>query len=191
MKNKKTWLIIGVIAVVAIVVGCVVAYKISENNLRESEKDLQETIDKFGWVEKETVDVMVGKFNAQVVDNSTLNPASSEYLTVIDEMYNYGLVEGIYLYIAPLEYKGDSSTEIVDYMNIYVHKSSEYADDLLEYTKYLIKANNEEITDAEIDELINKAKETPDKYANIGKGISVGYVEDEETYQYSVRRIYK
>lgn len=191
MKNKKVITIIGIVVVIAIVAVCLIVERNAERNLREAEKDLQETQEKYGWVEKETVDILVGKFNAQVVDNSSLNPASTDYLTVSDGTYSYGLITGIWLFIDPVEYKEDSSTEIVDYMTLYVKKSSEYADDSLEYAKHLIKANNSEITDTEIDELIKKAKATPDKYANNGKGLSVGYVEDEETYQYSVRRIYK
>ena len=191
MDKKKILTICGVILAIVIVVGCVIAYQLSKQELEDSERDLQETYEKYGWVEKETVDVLVGKFNAQVVDNSSLNPASADYLTIEDGIYRYGLITGIGLFIEPLEYKEDSSIEIVDYMNILVYKSSEFADDSLEYVKYLIKANNNEITDAEVEELINKAKATPDEYANNGKGISVGYIEDEETYQYSIKRLYK
>lgn len=195
MKNKKMWTIIGVVAVIAIVVGCVVWYKTAENNFKEAEKDLQETIDKYGFVEEEYVDILVGKFNAEVVDNSSLNPASSDYMKNVDGTYSYGLISGIWLFVDPIEYKNDASKEIVDYMTIYVKKSSEYTNDGLEYVKHLIKANNSEITDAEIDNLMKDAKDKAlaggDDIAYNGSGIMVGYVEDDESFQYQVHRFYE
>lgn len=193
MDKKKILTICGVVLVIAVVAICIVISQSAKQDLEDAQNDLQETYEKYGWVEKETVDVLVGKFNAQVVDNSSLNPASSDYSTISDGTYSYGLITGIWLFVEPEEFKNDSSTEMVDYMTIYVKKSSEYANDSLEYAKYLIKANNSEITDTEIDTLIKEAKEkaASGTTANNGKGISVGYVEDDESYQYQVKRLYK
>lgn len=164
-----------------------------KSDLEEAEKDLQETQEKYGWVEKESVDTLVAKFNTEVVDNSSLNPASTDYLTENNNQYWYGLIEGIYLVVIPEEYTGDKKTEIVDNMILYVDKSSQYESDAIEYTKHLIKANNSEITDTEIDTLLSDAKNksTSGKTANNGKGISIGYVVEEEAYQYQVIRLYK
>ena len=164
-----------------------------ESELEKAQDDLQKTHEKYGWVEEETVDVLVGKFNAQIVDNSSLNPASDDFLTVGENQYWYGLIEGIYLVVEPEEFKNDKTTEIVDYMILSVDKSSQYADDALEYVKYLIKANNNEITDEEIYTLIANSKELSSSKtsANNGKGISVGYIEDDENYEYQVIRLYK
>ena len=159
----------------------------------EINKDLQEVQDKYGWVEKEIVDVLVAKFNTEVVDNSSLNPASIDYLTESNNQYWYGLIDGIYLVVVPEKYVGDKTTEIVNYMLLYVDKTSEYKSDASSYVKYLIKANNSQITDSEIDTLLDEArnKSNSGKAANNGKGISIGYTENDEVYQYQVLRLYK
>lgn len=159
----------------------------------ETKKDSQKTQENYGFVEKETVDVLVAKFNTEVVDNSSLNPASTDYLTESDNQYWYGLIEGVYLVVVPEKYTGDKTTEIVDYMLLYVNKGSEHESDAISYTKYLIKANNSQITDSEIDTLLEdaKTKSGSGKGANNGKGISVGYAENDEAYQYQVLRLYK
>lgn len=195
MNNKKILTICGVIFVAVVIVVCLLVSNSSKQNLEDAKNDLQESYEKYGWVEKETVDVLVSKFNTQVMDNSSdsLNPASTDYLTTGEDSYWYGLITGIYLVVVPEEFKNDKTTEIVDNMTIYVEKSSEYANDSLKYVKHLIKANNSEITDIEIDTLIKEANEKSSlkESAYNGKGITVSYSEDDETYQYQVNRMYK
>ena len=164
-----------------------------KSNLEENKKELQESQEKYGFVEKETVDVLVAKFNTEVVDNSSLNPASTDYLTVSDNQYWYGLIDGIYLVVVSEKYTGDKASEIVNYTLLYVEKNSKYESDAISYIKYLIKANNSEISDTEIETLLNdvKTKTNSGKTANNGKGISIGYTEKDDTYQYQVLRLYK
>lgn len=156
-------------------------------------KDPQKIQEKYGQVEKETVDVLVAKFNTEVVDNSDLNPASIDYLTEDNNQYWYGLIEDIYLVVVPEKYTGDKTTDIVDYMLIYVDKTTSYESNVIPYTKYLIKANSNEITDNEIDILLKDAKDiaSSGKTSNNGKGISIGYIEKDDSYQYQVLRWYK
>lgn len=158
-----------------------------------AKKDLQESQEKYGSVEKETVDVLVAKFNTEVVDNSTLNPASTNYLTEYNNQYWYGLFDGVSLVVVPKTYTGDKTTDIVDYMLIYVDKTSKYSDDALTYAKHLIKANYNEATEDEIVSLLENAKSesTTGKTAYNGKGISVGYLDKDNYYQYQVLRFYK
>ncbi len=157
----------------------------------KNKNDLQESQEKYGAVEKENVEVLVAKFNTEVKDNSTLNPASTDYLTEDNGEYWYGLIDGIYLVVVPEKYIGDK-TEIVNYTLLYVNKSSKYVSDASSYIKYLIKANNQEITEAEISTLISEAKEKVNsgKTANNGKGISLSYTESDDIYQYQVLRLY-
>ena len=163
-----------------------------KSDLEQAKKDLEETQEKYGWVEKETVEVLVAKFNTEIADNSTLNPASTDYLTKDNNQYWYGLIEGVYLVVVPEKYTGDK-TEIVDYMLIYVDKTTKYEDDVLPYVKCLIKANNSKLADTEIDTIIEEAKtKAPSgKTANNGKGISIGYLDKNDYYQYQVLRFYK
>ena len=164
-----------------------------KSSVDDAKKDLQESQEKYGLVEKETVDVLVAKFNTEVVDNSTLNPASTDYLTEYNNQYWYGLFDGVSLVVVPKTYTGDKTTNIVDYMLIYVDKTSKYSDDALTYAKHLIKANYNEATEDEIVSLLENAKSesTTGKTAYNGKGISVGYLDKDNYYQYQVLRFYK
>lgn len=193
MNKKKIIGICIVIFVIIFVAVCIAIVQFSKKNLEEAKKGLEETQEKYGWVEKETVDVLVAKFNTEVVDNSSLNPASTDYLTEDNNQYWYGLIEGIYLVVVPEEYTGDKTTEIVDYMLLYVDKTSKYETDAISYTKHLIKANNNQITDSEIETLLEDVKSKPNsgETSNNGKGISIGYTENDETYQFQVLRLYK
>ena len=164
-----------------------------KSNVDDAKKDLKDSQEKYGSVEKETADVLVAKFNAEVVDNSTLNPASTDYLTEYNNQYWYGLLDGVSLVVVPEKYTGDKTTDIVDYMLIYVNKTSKYGNDAITYAKYLIKANYNEATESEIDTLLEEAKtkSTTGKTAYNGKGISVGYLDKNDYYQYQVLRFYK
>ena len=185
---KKTLFAILLCGVMALgLTGC------GKSSVDDAKKDLQESQEKYGSVEKETVDVLVAKFNTEVVDNSTLNPASSDYLTEYNNQYWYGLFDGVSLVVVPKTYTGDKATDIVDYMLIYVDKTSKYDDDALTYSKHLIKANYNEATENEINTLLEEAKtkSTTGETAYNGKGISVGYLDKDNYYQYQILRFYK
>lgn len=166
-----------------------------KSSVEDAKKDLQESQEKYGSVEKETTDALVAKFNTEVMDNdgSSLNPASTDYLTEYNNQYWYGLLDGVSLVIVPEKYTGDKATDIVDYMLIYVDKASKYGDAALTYAKHLIKANYNEATETEINTLLDEAKtkSTTGKTAYNGKGISVGYLDSSDYYQYQVLRFYK
>ena len=192
MKNKKIIIICLIMIILAIVISLGVKLYLNKD-LENQRQKLQETQEKYGWVEKETVDVLVAKFNTEIVDSSSLNPASTDYLTEDNNQYWYGLIGGIYLVVVPEKYTGDKSTEIVDYTLLYVDKTSKYESDAISYIKHLIKANNSNITDNEIDSLLQEAKvkSTSGETANNGKGISIGYIEKNDSYQFQVLRSYK
>lgn len=192
MKNKKIIIICLIMIILAIVISLGVKLYLNKD-LENQRQKLQETQEKYGWVEKETVNVLVAKFNTEIVDSSSLNPASTDYLTEDNNQYWYGLIDGIYLVVVPEKYTGDKSTEIVDYTLLYVDKTSKYESDAISYIKHLIKANNSNITDNEIDSLLQEAKvkSTSGETANNGKGISIGYIEKNDSYQFRVLRSYK
>lgn len=114
-------------------------------------------------------------------------------MTKENNQYWYGLLEGVSLVVVPEKYTGDQATDIVDYMLIFVNKTSKYNDEALTYTKKLIKANYNKTTDTEIDTLLKEAKDksSSGKTAYNGKGISVGYLDKDDYYQYRVLRFYK
>ena len=83
--------------------------------------------------------------------------------------------------------------DILDMSAIYMDNDKYDETIAIKYTKFLIKANNEEITDYEIDELLKEAKEksSAKEKANNGKGISVGISNANDHYEYQVIRLYK
>ena len=103
---------------------------------KDAEKDFQQSQETYGTVERESCDVLVAKFNTEVVDNSALNPASTDYLTEDHDQYWYGLLEGVYLVVVPETYTGDPETDIVDYMLIYADNSGEHGDEAVAYAKH-------------------------------------------------------
>ncbi len=195
MNKKKIIGICTLIFVVVFVSVCIAIVQTSKHNLEDAKKDLKESYEKYGFVEKENVDLLVSKFNTQVMDNdgSSLNQASTDYLTEYNNQYWYDLIEGIYLVVVPEKYTADKATDIVDYMFIHVDKTSKYGADALTYAKHLIKANYNEATEDEINTLLDEAKtnSTTGKTAYNGKGISVGYLNNNDYYQYQVLRFYK
>lgn len=128
--------------VLTILLCCLMAFGLSgcgKSKVEDAKKNLQESYEKYGFIEKETVDVLVAKFNTEVVDHSSLNVASTDYLTKENNQYWYGLLEGVSLVVVPEKYTGDQATDIVDYMLIFGNKTSKYNDEALTYTKNLLK----------------------------------------------------
>lgn len=194
MKKNKVVMIICIIIILVSIGGYFAVTYFLDKDIEEQEQELQNTIEKYGTVDQETVEVLVAKFNTQVMDNnSSLNPASTDYLTIDDNKYWYGLYEGIYLVVVPEEFNNNPTNEIVDYMFLFVDKGGQYESNAEEYVKYLIKANNGSITDEEINTLLEEAKQsaTSGETSNNGKGISIGYIDNADNVQYQVIRLYK
>ena len=194
MKKKDKIIIIISILIALLGIGIYFGVKyFLDKDLEKLEQELQETKEKFGTIEEITVDELVARFNTQVIEDGVFNQATDEYLAIENNIYWYALITGIYLGIVPEEFNNDPKTEIVDHTFIYTTKDSQPEEASIEYIKFLIKANNENVTDKEIDNLLKKAKELSSSKTNAvcGKGITVGYVENEDNYQYQVVRLYE
>lgn len=166
-----------------------------DKDLENQKQELQETINKYGTVEKANVSTLIAKFNTEIKNNdSALNPAMEQFCTVDNEnkLYWYGMYEDVSCYVQSVEFTGDKEKDIVDTMAIYCPKDSKNKEMALKYAKNLIKANNNELTDEEVDYLMNEAKaQSPNKKnANNGKGISVGILDAGDHYQYQIVRLY-
>lgn len=186
-----------VIIIVVVIVLCIGGYfgikYFLDKDLENQKQELQNTIDKYGTVEKESVSTIVHKFNTQLNSSEGLNYATDEYATVQDNLYWYGLYEDIYCYLKPVEFTNSKDKDVVDIATIHFSKNSKNEKTALEYVKYLMKANNPELTDNEIQTLMEDAKRlSPDrKKANNGKGISIGLLETEEVVEYQITRLYE
>ena len=120
-KKEKIYIIVCLLLMVLSVSSYFILTSICDKVLEETQKKLDETIEKYGVVEKETIENIVGKFNTEVLSKENLNVASNDYLTKEeDNTYWYGLEQGLYLMFEPIEYKGDKAKEITKYMILYV-----------------------------------------------------------------------
>ena len=192
-KQKKNIIIVCIVVIILFILGYfgIKYYKAKE--LEQKKQELQEFVEKYGTLEKETVETTIAKFNSQIKDNSNLNLAMDNYLTVDNEQYWYGLIEGIYCFVIPEKFSGEYKKDITKEINIYYDKENNYKEDVIKYVKFLIKANNNEINDNEVEELITNAQELikENKAAINGKGISLGIFESEEHIEYQITRFYQ
>ena len=194
MKMKKILFVILLCGVMALgLAGCSNLVSDSKKELEDAKNDLEETYKKYGWVEKETVNTILAKFNTEIMDSGLNTPASDDYMIVDNGKYWFALTDDVAFYLKPVESSGNKEKDILDMSAIYMDNDKYDETTAIKYTKLLIKANNEEITDSEIDELLKEAKEqsSSKKTANNGKGISVGISNANEHYEYQVIRLYK
>ena len=193
MKINK-WIIIEIVIIILAIVGDFGVKIYLDKDLEKQKQDLQKTIEKYGYVEEEKAAVSVAKFNTEVMDNKIGNPASDDYMAVQDNLYWYALLnDEAYLYVKPKAFTGNKDNDITATMAIYYSKNIEDETIVIKYVKALIKANNQDLTDSDIDYLITEAKKLSNdkKTANNGKGIFVGYVDNGEKIEYQVTRAYK
>ena len=193
MKKSKIAIIILIIIFVLLVGAYFGVSYFFDKESENQEQQLQESGEALGIVNEENVATLVAKFNTEVMENGPQYPASEDYFAVENGIYWYGLYEDIYLYVEPVNYTGNKEADIVDMMAIHFPKNSEHEDIALELAKNLVKINNSELTDEEIEQLIVQAQEvSKDKrVANNGKGITVALAENETNYEYQVVRIYE
>lgn len=193
MDKKKIMAICGVIFVIVFIAVCIVIVHFSKQNLETTQKEYDQTVEKYGQVEKETVNILVAKFNTEIMDSGLNTPASDDYMVVEDNTYWYALTDDISYYLKPVEFSGKKENDILDMSALYLEKDGYNEETSTEYVKKLIKANNSDLTENEIDTLIKEAKKLSAKkeMSNNGKGISVGFVEANDHYEYQVIRLNK
>lgn len=185
--NKN--IIIGV-ALILLSIGIFVGVKTYlDKDLDKQKEELNKTFEKYGTVEKETVEVSIAKFNTEVMDNNIGDPASSDYMTQDNNLYWFALLDSVYLYVKSENYTGNKNKDITKVMTIHYSDNEEIA---LKYVKALIKSNNDALTDSDVDYLMKESKNlsSDKKQANNGKGISVGFVKNEEVTEYQITRLY-
>lgn len=193
MDKKKVMTICGVIFVVVVIVVCIAIVQFAKQDVENAKNELQATIEKYGTVEKEIVNILVAKLNTEIMDNGINTPASDELMVAQDGLYWYGLTDDVSLYVKPVEFSNDNKKDIAEISAIYMSKDVYDEQIAIKYAKLLIKANNEELTEDEIDTLIKDAKagSNDNEFANNGKGISVAILESDNHYEYQVKRLYK
>lgn len=164
-----------------------------KDDLQEAKEDLEKTYEKYGYVEKENVNLTVARFNTEIMESNLNTPATDDSMVVDNNLYWYALTDDISYYLKPIDFSNDIEKDITDMSALYFDKEKYNEEDAQKYARLLIKANNVELTDSEIDELLKDAKEKQElkQTANNGKGISVGIVESDDHFEYQVIRLYK
>ena len=188
MKNK---IIIGIAIIVLIIGSYFTVQFLVERDRKKAEMELQQNIEKYGFVEEENVKNLIDKFNKEIKKKQEIYLASEKYMTTKDEIYWYEIHNDIFCYVEAKEFTEDTSKDIAKTMAIYYDKGSKNEKMALKYVKYLLKANNSELTDEDIEYLIDEAKNKfgSQEVANNGKGICLGYVETEEHIEYQIIRM--
>ncbi len=193
MNKKKIIGICVVIFVIVVIAICIAIVQFSKHDLETAQKEYEQTVKKYGVVEKETVSTMIAKFNTEIMDGGINTPAYDDYLTIEDGSYWFGITENISYLLQPVEFTSDKDKDILAMSALYFHKENYNEEEAVKYVRCLIKSNNYDLTDKEIDDLIKEAKEKSSKKetSNNGKGISIGFLEYENSYIYQVIRLYK
>ena len=194
---KKKDIIITIICLVVIVLSIGGYFGVKyylDKDLEKAEQELQKTIEKYGIVERESVKISVAKFNTEIMDDKgwELLPVSDNSMIVHENNYWYAIYEDISLLVIPEEFTNDNSKDITKEMVLYIPKDTKYMNEAMEYVKYLIKANNETITEEDATKLMNEAEELKkeQRSANNGTGIWVGIYEDDTHIEYQISRNY-
>lgn len=192
MKKKILTILLCGVMVLGIT-GCSNPVSDSKKDLDNAKQELEETYEKYGWVEKETVNTLIAKYNTEIMDSGMGTPAHDDYMVIENDTYWFALTDDITFYVKPVECSEDKMKDIADLSAVRIHKENFNEETIVNYAKKLIKANNNDFTDEEINTFIKEAQEFKQdgKMSNNGKGISVGIFETNDFYEYQVRRIYK
>lgn len=160
--------------------------------MKENEKNSIEDKVSYGTIEKVTVFDTIDKFNVELSNNEMNYFANNDYMIAENGLYWYGIYEDITCYVKPVTFTNDMNKDVTEMVVIRYDVNSKNEGMALDYVKYLIKSNNSSLSDNEIDELMNKAKELAPKRktANNGKGITVGILLTDEIVEYQIVRLY-
>lgn len=193
MKKNKVINIICLVIVVFTILGYFGIKYYLDRDLEKTKNELKETIKKYGYVEKENVLTIISKFNTEIIDSDLEFLASDDFLTKENDEYWYRLYDDIYCFVVPEKFTGDKEKDIISMIGIYYSKNSSNGELATKYIISLLKANNEELTDKDIDDLIVESKRLSNKSKNAqsGKGIALALKDAADYYNYQVIRIYK
>lgn len=199
VMDRKKWKVIVGVVIVAIIalVGFLVVRIVLDQSAETSVPELvEQSMDEtYGYTEIATVADLVAKFNQIVIDQAgwELLPVDDETVTVYDGAYWYPLHEDVALVVVPVEYGGDKAKDVVLSMLVYTDKESVNQEMALKYFRYLIQANDVELSAEEIEGLMAEAESLRERgeMANRGRGTFVAVHEADDHVEYQVVRNYR
>lgn len=168
--------VMGVVILVAVVVLVKIALTPEVEDVEpESVSAGQE--ETYGFVEPETVETLVAKFNTEIIDQTgwELLPADDTTMMTYENNYWYPLDDDIALVVVPVEFSGDKAQDTVLTMLIYVDKNSVNQEKARSYWQHLVQANSEDYSAEEVTGLMAEAEMLRERgeMANRGKGLFV------------------
>lgn len=191
MKKWQRNLLIGIIAVVVLVGVLLGVRAIIMANQKEpatTDEPVAST------VERETVAMIVAKFNTEVMDVTQweLEPANDEAMVTYENNYWYPLAEDISLVVVPEEFTSNKDNDIVKVALIYSNKDESNQHVAREYWQYLVKANNSELDDETVAKLLEDAErlKAEDSATDPVKGVAAAIFEDDNHFEFQVLRNY-
>lgn len=171
---KKGMIITIVVIVVLILVGGFFGFKYILD-----EKKNKEAIDTEVYLNKETVNSLIAKFNTLILNSGIEDKISEDDILIENNVYYFHITEDISLYVNPIEFTGDPNNDIAQDMAIYYPEESSSQEKAVQYVRLLLKANNERLDNEEIDRLLTKVKEVADRGNDLNEnnGLWIGYQE--------------
>ncbi len=187
--NKKKVIIISIIILVLIIVAGFAFIVLKKEN---NQKELDELAEKYGSVERETVNNIIEKFNTEIKNGEIKDTARDVSTDSEEGLYWYVITENISCYVRPVEFTGSYENDNAELISLYFDKEGFKEETAIYYWKKLIKANNTELTDEEINTFIENAKKekNSDEMTANGKGLYASIVEIDNHYEYQVKRLY-
>ncbi len=185
MKNGKSkGIIISIVIIIVAIILLLVGIYLFKN--REPEEV---------YLEEITISKIVEDFNKKLEEAKIDSLALEDNLIKEDEFYWYGLHEDVVLHIVPIKYSEDLTKDIVLETGIFYDKGSANEELAMKYLANLIKANDRNLTDEQVSEIIKQAKELGKDNVNTQKGTGyadygmiVTYWDNEDNYHYSIER---
>lgn len=191
MKKWQRNLLIGVLAV-AVLVGILLGVRAVIVANQEKSEVTEETV--VSTVERETVATIVAKFNAEILDvtQRELEPTNDEAMITYENNYWYPLTDAVSLVVVPEDFTGDSYRDIAKVALIYSNKDENNQHVAREYWQYLVRANNRELDDSSVTNLLADAErlKADDSATDVVKGISAAVFEDDNHFEFQVLRNY-
>lgn len=189
MKAWQRNVLIGILAVVVLVGGFFGIRAIIEAN--ESGDVTDEVVSVVG---RETIANIVAKFNAQINETTQkeLKAADEKAMVTYENNYWFPLEEGVSLVVVPEEFTSNVGSDIAKVALIYTNKDENNRHLAEEYWQYLAQANNLELSEAEVTDLLKEAaqRQAENNTTDIVKGISAAIFEDDNHFELQVLRNY-
>lgn len=194
--SKIIAIVFGLIAIGSIVAVFVVRNYLDEEKTRKEQEQQQELLKNqrvTKYSETINVETFIKNFNSHLTDNNEKSLISKDKLSVEKNSYFYNIINDLGFYIIPETFTNSQTTDIVKTSAVFYKKGTKNEELAKKYIKYLFKTNNPEISDEEINNLMNKAieKSKINQAVDKNNGLFISYDEQDNNVFYIITRNYE